>query len=363
MKQHSRKGILAGILVSATLVVGIVAYSTGDSLISLEYWKNTIQGSIQTEMEQTVSQALKEAYEDAASKIQADSGQEPIEQGSTGLQMQMVRQGDQFMLGQGSNFLMGAGVVSLSHTGSVIDVTTGEEIPSVSVLEQGHRYLVAENTSGTAVVDSGAAYLAVEGPYQTQKGEGTGHPFVDVSASDWYEPAVDYVYSKQLFSGVSTDSFAPGLTMNRAMVVTVFYRLAGSPEQEMSQAQASFQDVKEGSWYYDFVRWGYVQGVTAGMGDNLFAPEQAVTRQQILVMLHSFARNYLKLTLTGAADLQAYQDGAEVADWSKEAVAWAAANGLISGLEYGTLRPNDAATRAEVADILMRFEERIRAGQ
>ena len=105
--------------------------------------------------------------------------------------------------------------------------------------------------------------------------------------------AVEYAYTKGLFSGTGADTFSPNLTMNRAMLVTVFYRLAGSPAEELSSAQASFADVAEDSWYAPYVRWGYVQGVTAGTGDGRFAPEESVTRQQILVMLHSFAQRYL----------------------------------------------------------------------
>ena len=143
--------------------------------------------------------------------------------------------------------------------------------------------------------------------------------------------------------------------MIRAMRVTVFYRLAGSPEGELNAADASFTDVADGSWYAPFVRWGYVQGVTAGMGDGSFAPEQSVTRQQILVMLHSFARQYLKLTPTGTADLSIYGDGGQVAGWARDAVSWAVSAGLIVPSGEGTLRPADPASRAEVAAILMKF--------
>jgi len=124
---------------------------------------------------------------------------------------------------------------------------------------------------------------------------------------------------------------------------------------ELNAADASFTDVAGDSWYAPFVRWGYAQGVTAGMGDGSFAPEQSVTRQQLLVMLHSFARQYLKLEPTGAADLSIYGDGGQVADWARDAVSWAVSAGLIVPSGEGTLRPADPASRAEVAVILMKF--------
>ena len=108
----------------------------------------------------------------------------------------------------------------------------------------------------------------------------------------------------------------------------------------------------------DLVRWGASQGVTAGMGDGLFAPEQSVTRQQVLVMLRGFASSQLGMELTGQTDLTQYADYNQVADWAKEAVSWAVANGLITPSAENTLRPADTASRAEVAGILMNFSNR-----
>ena len=167
-----------------------------------------------------------------------------------------------------------------------------------------------------------------------------------------------FVYNKGLFSGMSEDTFGPGVTMDRAMLVTVLYRLAGSPQDQMDSATAAFDDVPVGSWYEPFVRWGASQGVTAGMGDGLFAPEQSVTRQQVLVMLRGFASSQLGMELTGQTDLTQYADYNQVADWAKEAVSWAVANGLITPSAENTLRPADTASRAEVAGILMNFSNR-----
>ena len=229
------------------------------------------------------------------------------------------------------------------------------EIPSGSKLTPGHRYLAGEDTSAVISVRSGAMYLGLQGSYGYEPGGGDPMPFVDVAQGDWFQSAVEYVYGNGLFSGMSADRFSPGTTMNRAMLVTVFYRLAGSPEGELNAADASFTDVADGSWYAPFVRWGYVQGVTAGMGDGSFAPEQSVTRQQILVMLHSFARQYLKLTPTGTADLSIYGDGGQVAGWAREAVEWAVAQGLLAGRSAGgvqTLAPLGTVTRAEFSAVL-----------
>ena len=164
-------------------------------------------------------------------------------------------------------------------------MTEGVEIPSVSKLTPGHRYLAGEDTSAVISVRSGAMYLGLQGSYGYEPGGGDPMPFVDVAQGDWFQSAVEYVYGNGLFSGMSADRFSPGTTMNRAMLVTVFYPPGGLPGRGAERGRRSFTDVADGSWYAPFVRWGYVQGVTAGMGDGSFAPEQSVTRQQILVML------------------------------------------------------------------------------
>ncbi|MFR6184500.1 MAG: S-layer homology domain-containing protein [Lawsonibacter sp.] len=246
---------------------------------------------------------------------------------SADLRSRTFHQGDTLTLPAGSGVLAMAGTGEVIHSGAFIDVTEGVEIPSGSKLTPGHRYLAGEDTSAVISVRSGAMYLGLQGSYGYEPGGGDPMPFVDVAQGDWFQSAVEYVYGNGLFSGMSADRFSPGTTMNRAMLVTVFYRLAGSPEGELNAADASFTDVADGSWYAPFVRWGYVQGVTAGMGDGSFAPEQSVTRQQILVMLHSFARQYLKLTPTGTADLSIYGDGGQVAGWARDAVSWAVSAG------------------------------------
>lgn len=165
-----------------------------------------------------------------------------------------------------------AGTGEVIHSGAFIDVTEGVEIPSGSKLTPGHRYLAGEDTSAVISVRSGAMYLGLQGSYGYEPGGGDPMPFVDVAQGDWFQSAVEYVYGNGLFSGMSADRFSPGTTMNRAMLVTVFYRLAGSPEGELNAADASFTDVADGSWYAPFVRWGYVQGVTARHGGWEFRP-------------------------------------------------------------------------------------------
>ena len=339
---------------AAALAGGALALGNGDSLISLSYLTDTFLPSAQSQLEEIQNDAMQEAYDQAAAQLQGGTGTSGLY--SADFQSRTFSQGDTITLSTGSGLMIYGGTGELAHSGAVIDVTDGTTVPSGTRLTAGHRYLVGEDTSAALAVRSGVMYLGLQGSYTFTDSGKQSLPFVDVAQGDWYESAVEYAYTNGLFSGTSADAFSPNLTMNRAMLVTVLYRLAGSPEEELSSAQANFWDVAADSWYAPYVRWGYVQGVTAGTGEGSFGPEQSITRQQLLVMLHSFARQYLGLTLTGGADLSQYSDGGQTASWAQEAVSWAAANQLIVPSSDGTIRPQDPASRAEVAAILMKFD-------
>ena len=140
--------------------------------------------------------------------------------------------------------------------------------------------------------------------------------------------------------------------MNRAMMMTVLFHLAGDPEGERSAAGTYFPDVAQGEWYDSYINWAAAQGVTAGYGDGTFQPERTMTRQEVVQFLYNFGRSYLGLTLEQRGDLSAFADGASVDDWAREAMSWAAGAGVIS-----TLGPQNPASRAEVAAMLHSFTE------
>ena len=355
MRRHKFRLALCLLGLAAVLAGGALAAGDGESLVSLSYLMDTFLPRAQSRLEEINNSAIEEAYDQAAGLLQGETG---TGSGlySANFQSRTFSQGDLITLPTGSGVMVYAGSAELAHSGAVIDVTDGTAVPAGTRLTAGHRYLVGEDTSAALAVRSGAAYLGLEGSYAFTDAGTQALPFVDVAEGDWYESAVEYAYEGGLFSGTSADAFSPNLPMNRAMLVTVMYRLAGSPSDQLSQAQASFVDVPAESWYASYVRWGAAQGIASGTGADTFSPEESVTRQQLLVMLHSFARQYLGLTLTGEADLSAYGDGGQTASWAREAVSWAVANGLITPSAEGTLRPGDSASRAEVAAMLMKFD-------
>ena len=169
--------------------------------------------------------------------------------------------------------------------------------------------------------------------------------------SDWYYDAVRYAVHNGLFTGMSDTAFGPRGTMNRAMLVTVLYRLEGEPKVTGS---SEFNDVAGGQWYTDAVIWATKNEIVNGYGNGRFGPNDPITREQMAAILFRYAQNK-GYDVTGRADLTAFTDYNVVSGYAMDAIAWANANGLIQGRTITTLVPAGTATRAEVAAILHRF--------
>ena len=178
--------------------------------------------------------------------------------------------------------------------------------------------------------------------------------FADVPASAWYYDAVEYVYENGLMSGVSGGRFAPNDTLTRAMLVQTLYAMEGRP----AAASAGFADVASGDWYASAVNWAAANGVVSGVSETGFGPNNALTREQLALILYRFAQ-YKGYDVTGSSDLTAYADGSSVSGWAAEAMGWAVNAGLISGVGGNQIAPTGTATRAQVAQILMNFCENV----
>lgn len=181
-------------------------------------------------------------------------------------------------------------------------------------------------------------------------------PFTDVSEGDWFYDAVCYVYENGMMNGVSETSFAPNATTSRAMIVTILYRL----EKEPAVSGSSFTDVPSGQWYSNAVAWAAANGIVNGVTDTTFAPNSAITREQMAAILYRYAA-WKGCDVSGRVDLSGYTDAASVSAYATEAMAWANAEGLITGVTDTTLRPAGSAVRAQAATILMRLCENVLA--
>ena len=178
--------------------------------------------------------------------------------------------------------------------------------------------------------------------------------FTDVPRTEWYYEAVSYVATEGLMNGVSTTQFNPNGTASRAQIVTILWRLAGEP----SALTGAFTDVPAGEYYSTAVAWASRQGIVTGVGNNRFEPNSNITREQLAVILYRYAQD-AGYSTTASGSITGYYDYARVNGYARTALQWAVGTGLITGTSSTTLSPQDTATRAQVATILMRFCENI----
>ena len=179
--------------------------------------------------------------------------------------------------------------------------------------------------------------------------------FSDVKANKWYTSAIDYAVLNGLMNGVSSTSFDLDGTTTRAMVVTILYRLEGSPEVS---GQVPFNDLKA-DWYKYAVLWAYNNNIVKGISATKFDPNSPVTREQIATILYRYAE-FKGYDTTARADYSELPDANQTHSWATEALQWAYAEGLITGTSNNgavILDPRGNATRAQVATIVMRFLE------
>ncbi len=181
--------------------------------------------------------------------------------------------------------------------------------------------------------------------------------FTDVKAGQWYESAVNFAVGHGLFNGVSATRFAPNDVMNRGMLVTVLYRMEGSPS--IDGIANPFKDVKEKDWYYAPVLWAAENGIVGGVGSGKYAPADSLTREQLATILFRYS-SMRKYDTEARGDLTKFPDIKKVSPWAADAYSWANAEGLIGGNNIGGvahLDPAGKATRAQVATILMRYQQ------
>lgn len=183
--------------------------------------------------------------------------------------------------------------------------------------------------------------------------------YTDVDRGSWYHTACDFVIERGIMGSTKTEelTFEPSTSCTRSMIVSILYRLSDSPAVTY---EAKFPDVAKNMWYTDAVIWAAQNGIVKGYDTGKFGPNDKITREQMAVILKTYA-DYRGIETDDAADLSVFPDGAK-ATWSKTYVAWAVAAGMISGkTNAGTtlLDPQGNATRAEVASILMRFIQNI----
>lgn len=181
-------------------------------------------------------------------------------------------------------------------------------------------------------------------------------PFLDIR-THWAKSAIESAVAKGLFAGTTPTTFHPDQAMNRAMLVTVLYRMEKEPAAE--GRGKSFADVSAGAYYAKAVAWASDKGIVAGYSDTQFGPEDTITREQLAVILNRYA-TYKGYNTSKTADLAAFQDADQISEWARVPVQWANVMKLLNGRTSTTLAPKGSATRAEVAKILVTFLDTVK---
>ncbi|MDR0889414.1 MAG: 5'-nucleotidase C-terminal domain-containing protein [Oscillospiraceae bacterium] len=193
--------------------------------------------------------------------------------------------------------------------------------------------------------------------YARTEGRIAVHPFADIAAGKWYFDGVVFAYQNKLFNGTTANLFSPDLTMNRAMMVTVLYRLDGAS----AAYENTFSDVPSGRYYSEAVTWAAANDIVNGVGGGKFDPEGEITRQQMAAIFYRYAQ-YKGYDTEKSGSLSAFADDSQVSAYAVSAMQWATAEGLILGVSEGNqqyLLPSDSATRAQLATVFMRFAQSI----
>lgn len=231
---------------------------------------------------------------------------------------------------------------------AAIGAVTDASGDKIAAARNGYDALTAAQKK---LVSNYAVLTAAEQAYGQLTGT-EGLPFTDV-AGHWALDAIRYVYEQGLMTGTTTATFSPEKTITRGMIAAILYRLEGSPDVSGGEA---FSDVDSGMYYGSAIQWAQANGIVEGYTSGRFGPDDAITREQLAVILYRYAA-YKKLDVSASADLSGFADQDQISDYAADALSWANAAGLITGTKADTLSPKGSATRAQAAAILMRFLE------
>lgn len=236
--------------------------------------------------------------------------------------------------------------------GTTVTVTAspskGYVVDAVKVVDKDGKDVAVTEKDGKYVFTMPASAVTVTGSFKAETPAPAALPFTDVKSGDWFYPAVQYAYAQGLMTGTSATTFAPNGTMNRAMIVTVLYRLEKSPAVT---GASKFTDVPAGQWYSDAVAWAAANKIVNGYDETTFGPMNAVTREQMAAILFRYEQVKGLENVTLEENLNRFPDQNKISAYAIPALQWAVGQKIINGNADGTLDPTGTATRAQVAQI------------
>lgn len=236
--------------------------------------------------------------------------------------------------------------------GTTVTVTAspskGYVVDAVKVVDKDGKDVAVTEKDGKYVFTMPASAVTVTGSFKAETPAPVALPFTDVKSDNWFYNAVKYAYAQGLMTGTSATTFAPNGTMNRAMIVTVLYRLEKSPAVT---GASKFTDVPAGQWYSDAVAWAAANKIVNGYDETTFGPMNAVTREQMAAILFRYEQVKGLENVTLEENLNRFPDQNKISAYAIPALQWAVGQKIINGNADGTLDPTGTATRAQVAQI------------
>lgn len=188
--------------------------------------------------------------------------------------------------------------------------------------------------------------------------EGTKHRFDDVKYDSWMGKCIEYVDDNGIMSGIGGNKFGPKKTTTREMLVQIFYNAEGCPKVS---GKTPFTDVPEGKWYSDAIKWAYDNNITAGRSADKFALGAKLTRAEAVCFFYNYAK-FKGLDVSKSAEIKDFEDADEIANWAAAATKWAVAENIMAGKTKDGkkfLAPDETATRAEAAQLIMNYLEKV----
>ena len=237
------------------------------------------------------------------------------------------------------------------------------------LIENPKSYYIRSTTTFIAVYEeaSGSSYSTSKSTSYSTDTQALHNPsqqtvskvlFNDVPEGSWFYDSVKRMYEQGYMNGVTTTEFAPNNTLTRAMLVTILYRYACEPNIYTDNI---FGDVPAGTWYTDAVTWASDAGIVNGVSDGVFAPNDNITREQLAAILYRYSEAFGYDT-SAAGNIIKFNDSTAISDWAQTALIWTTGTGIIGGKDGNRLDPKGNATRAEAATMIERFDKFTESG-
>ena len=231
-------------------------------------------------------------------------------------------------------------------------VVESEGMLDVEVLE---RY-ITDNLNG--VIGEEYKELNPKITFTDGKTEKTLGTFVDLTEESEYAVAAKFVVDNGFMTGVTEKTFAPEEMLNRAMAVTVLWRLAGCP---VANYAMRFEDVELESWYAEAVRWAASVGIANGYSAEQFAPSDIITREQLATIMWRYAKyKGADVSIGESTNILSYEDIFTVSDYAMPAFQWTCGSGIMSGNTVSTLAPNNNVSRIYFASVLYKYSQSVK---